>query len=110
MLFTEPIVTLVSCYNGLIFGLIYAYVVSSPWTFKTYYNLGKSAQSLSYLGVSLGSLTACIPFSFIDIFFYQRRLRSWKQTHGSERMLPENRLISAMAASLLLPVSLVVAG
>ncbi|KAF4219083.1 hypothetical protein CNMCM5878_003938 [Aspergillus fumigatiaffinis] len=110
MLFTEPIVTLVSCYNGLIFGLIYAYVVSIPWTFKTYYNLGKSAQSLSYLGVSLGSLTACIPFSFIDIFFYQRRLRTWKQTYGSERMLPENRLISAMAASLLLPVSLVVAG
>ncbi|PKX94843.1 uncharacterized protein P174DRAFT_479737 [Aspergillus novofumigatus IBT 16806] len=99
MLVTEPIVALVSCYN-----------VSIPWTFKTYYNLGKSAQSLSYLGVSLGSLAVCIPFPFIDIFFYQRRLRSWRQTYGSERMLPKNRFIPAMAASLLLPVSLVVGG
>lgn len=110
MLVTEPIVTLVSSYNGLIYGLIYAYVVSIPWTFETYYNFDNPGQSLSYLGVSLGSLTACIPFSLIDIFFYQRRLRSWRQTHGSEQIPPENRLISAMAASFLLPISLVIAG
>lgn len=110
MLATEPIVTLVSSYNGLIYGLIYAYVVSIPWTFETYYNFDKSAQSLSYLGVTLGSFLACIPFSLIDIFFYQRRLRSWRQIHGSERMPPENRLISAMAASPLLPASLIIAG
>ncbi|KAJ5679157.1 major facilitator superfamily domain-containing protein [Penicillium macrosclerotiorum] len=111
MLFTEPIVTLVSSYNGVIFGLLYAYVVSIPWTLERYYEFDSSGQSLSYLGVSLGSLLACIPFSFIDIFYYQRRLHAWKSTpNSSERFPPENRLLSAMVASPFLPACLFIAG
>lgn len=110
MLFTEPIVTLVSSYNAVIFGILYAYVVSIPWAFEEYYGFGSSGQSLSYLGMSLGSLLACIPFSFIDIFYYQRRLHAWKSTNLSERFPPENRLISAMIASPFLPACLFIAG
>ncbi|KAJ5757477.1 uncharacterized protein N7511_006171 [Penicillium nucicola] len=111
MLCTEPIVTFVSLYNGLIYGLIYAFVISVPWVSTTYYNFDKTGEALSYLGVSLGSLIACIPFVIMDIMFYQKRLLSWKQTHSSgEKMPPENRLPSAMVGSFLLPASLLVAG
>ncbi|KAJ6024722.1 major facilitator superfamily domain-containing protein [Penicillium herquei] len=111
MLFTEPIVTLVSSYKSVIFGLLYAYVVSIPWTFERYYGFDSSGQSISYLGVSLGSLLACIPFYFINIFYYQRRLHAWKSTHNSsERFPPEHRLLSAMIASPFLPACLFIAG
>jgi multidrug resistance protein len=111
MLCTEPIVTFVSLYNGLIYGLIYAFVISVPWVSTTYYNFDKTGEALSYLGVSLGSLIACVPFATVDIMFYQKRLLSWKKAHTSdETMPPENRLVSAMIGSFLLPVSLLIAG
>ncbi|OQD86678.1 hypothetical protein PENANT_c007G10623 [Penicillium antarcticum] len=111
MLCTEPIVTFVSLYNGLIYGLIYAFVISIPWVSTTYYNFDKTGEALSYLGVSLGSLIACLPFATVDILFYQKRLLSWKKAHPpNEKMPPENRLPSAMIGSFLLPASLLIAG
>lgn len=110
MLFTEPIVTLVSLYNGFIFGLLFTFVISVPWIFRHYYNFGKTGESLAYLGVTFGTLVACVPFVFIDFFFYQKRWCRWQQSHSdTEPLAPENRLISAMAGSFLLPASLLVA-
>lgn len=34
MLLTEPIVTLVCLYNGFLFGLMYTFVVASPWVYE----------------------------------------------------------------------------
>jgi MFS family permease len=111
MLCTEPIVTFVSLYNGLIYGLIYAFIISVPWVSTTYYNFDKTGEALSYLGVSLGSLVACLPFATVDIMFYQKHLLLWKQTHPpSEKMPPERRLLSALIGSFLLPASLLIAG
>ncbi|KAH7157244.1 major facilitator superfamily domain-containing protein [Dactylonectria estremocensis] len=111
MLFTEPIVTLVSLYNGFIFGLLYTFVISVPWIFRHYYGFGKTGESLTYLGVTLGTLIACVPFVIIDFLFYQKRLSRWQQAHDeSEPLAPENRLVSAMVGSFLLPASLLIAG
>ncbi|KAH7317104.1 major facilitator superfamily domain-containing protein [Stachybotrys elegans] len=111
MLCTEPIVTFVSLYNGFIIGLLYAFVVSVPWIFQHYYGFNQTSESLSYLGITLGTLVACVPFVLIDIFYYQRRLQTWQSARGSEeQMSPEHRLISAMVGSILLPTSLIIAG
>ncbi|KAJ3527657.1 hypothetical protein NM208_g10592 [Fusarium decemcellulare] len=111
MLFTEPIVTLVSLYNGFIFGLLYTFVISVPWIFRHYYDFSETGESLSYLGVTLGTLIACVPFVLIDFSFYQKRLRQWQHTHDeTEQLPPENRLASAMVGSFLLPASLLIAG
>ncbi|KAM0240706.1 hypothetical protein ACHAP5_007911 [Fusarium lateritium] len=110
MLCTEPIVTLVSLYNGFIFGLLYTFIISVPWIFRTYFGFGKTAESLSYLGITLGTLFACAPFVLIDFSYYQKRLLRWNQAHGNEPLAPEHRLISAMIGSILLPASLLVAG
>ncbi|KAG5755889.1 hypothetical protein H9Q70_001485 [Fusarium xylarioides] len=111
MLFTEPIVTLVSLYNGFIFGLLYTFIISVPWIFRHYYNFSATGESLSYLGITLGTLLACAPFVLIDLSYYQKRLTHWDQTHDtSDPFPPEHRLISSMIGSFLLPASLLIAG
>ncbi|KAF5562694.1 polyamine transporter 4 [Fusarium napiforme] len=72
---------------------------------------GATGESLSYLGITLGTLFACAPFVLIDFSYYQKRLIHWTQTHDpSEPFPPEHRLISSMIGSFLLPASLLIAG
>ena len=111
MLLTEPIVTLVSLYNGFIFGLLYTFVISVPWIFNHYYDFGETASSLSYLGITLGTLLACVPFAVMDFMVYQRRLSRWQETHdATEPLAPEHRLAPAMVGSFLIPISLLISG
>lgn len=111
MLFTEPIVTLVSLYNGFIFGLLYTFVISVPWIFETYYDFNETSTSLTYLGITLGTAIACVPFLAIDFFFYQKRLSQRREAHGENGLLPpEYRLASALLGSFLIPTSLLIAG
>lgn len=111
MLFTEPIVLLVSLYNGMIYGLIYAFVTSIPWVFETYFDFSGTSQSLSFLGATLGTIFASLPLGIIDYFYYQRRLISDQSKYGiNARLTPEHRLPPAMIGSVLLPVSLLIAG
>lgn len=109
MLLTEPIVTFISLYNGFLFGLLYAFVISVPWVFEKYYGFDTTGQALSYLGVTVGNMVACIPHALIDRYFFLPRLQSWKQVHEpSLKMPPESRLVSALGGSLLLPPSLLI--
>lgn len=112
MLWTEPIVTLVSMYNGFMFGLMYTYVVASPWVFEVCYKFSLSGQSLSFLGLIVGALAAPVPLILIDLYMYQPRLkhfRSLQRSEGStprQYFAPENRLFPAMCGSPILPLSL----
>lgn len=109
MLFTEPIVLLVSLYNGFLFGLTYTFVVAVPWIFRHYYDFSQTGETLSFLGLSCGTLLGSIPLLTIDFKFYQKRLLRWRRTHDEDdRFPPENRLVPAMLGSFILPVSLFV--
>lgn len=111
MLFTEPIVTLVSLYCSFLYGLLYTFVVSVPWIFGTYYGFTDSGKSLSYLGMVIGTAVASIPAVLIDIKFYQPRLAKWQAQNGEDVPLPcENRLVGALIGSIILPLSLFGAG
>lgn len=111
MLLTEPIVTFVSLYNGLIFGLLYTFVTCIPWIFQHYYGFNRTGESLSFLGASLGTLIACGPFVLMDFLFYQKKLHKWNDTHDQcVQPPPETRLVSALPGSILLPISLFIAG
>lgn len=107
MLFTETIVTLVCLYNGFIFGLFYTFVVACPWVYETHYGFNMSEQSLSFLGLVIGSVTASIPLILMDRYLYQPRLRKFRAEHASdEQFPPENRLFPAMVGCFILPASL----
>ncbi|TKA67356.1 hypothetical protein B0A55_09688, partial [Friedmanniomyces simplex] len=109
MLLTEPIVTLVCLYNAFLFGLIYTFVVAAPWVYKTYYGFGVSGQSLSFLGMIVGTATAPFPLILIDRLLFQPRLKRFRETKSEdERFPPEHRLYPALMASFMLPACLFV--
>ncbi|UKZ83220.1 hypothetical protein TrVFT333_011025 [Trichoderma virens FT-333] len=111
MLFTEPIVTLVSVYNGFLFGLLYTFVVSVPWIFRHYYGWSAESEPLSYLGLMCGTALAAVPLILIDLYSYQKRLTEWQLSHDDDEPLPsENRLMSALIGSIMLPICLFIVG
>ena len=113
MLFTEPIVTLVCLYNGFMFGLMYTFVVASPWVFQHYYGFSLTGQSLSFLGLIVGTMVAPVPLIAIDLYIYQPRLKRWRTTQQQETNLsfpPENRLFPSLIAAPILPAALLVFG
>lgn len=61
MLLTEPIVSLVCLYCGFLFGLMYTFVIASPWVYEHYYGFDLTAQSLSFLGLCIGTFLAPFP-------------------------------------------------
>ncbi|KAK3671956.1 hypothetical protein LTR78_008131 [Recurvomyces mirabilis] len=108
MLLTEPIVTLVCLYNGFLFGLMYTFVIASPWVYEHYYHFSTTSQSLSFLGLIIGTGTAPIPLLLLDYFVYQPQLRKFRKQKPSEddQFPPENRLVPALIGSFGLPISL----
>ncbi|KAK5085980.1 hypothetical protein LTR05_005270 [Lithohypha guttulata] len=109
MLFTEPIVSLICLYNGFMFGLMYTFVVASPWVFEHYYQFSRTGQSLSFLGLIVGTLLAPPILITIDLTMYQPRLKRWRMTqqpHSASRFPPENRLFPAIIAAPILPAAL----
>lgn len=109
MLLTEPIVTLVCVYNGFLFGLMYTYVVASPWIYEHCYGFGITGQSLSFLGLIIGTVLAPFLLVLVDYALYQPRLKRFRKAKPEEeRFPPEHRLYPALIASFLLPGSLFV--
>lgn len=109
MLFTEPIVTLVCTYCGFLFGLMYTFVVASPWVFQHYYAFGINGQSLSFLGLVVGTIFAPFPLVVIDLTLYQPRLRRFRECRPEgDRFPAEHRLYPALIASFSLPACLFV--
>ncbi|KAK8192485.1 hypothetical protein M8818_007653 [Zalaria obscura] len=107
MLLTEPIVTLVCLYNGFMFGLMYTYVVASPWVYSHYYGFNQTAVNLSFLGLIIGCIIAPIVLLTIEKLIFQPRLAAFRRNHTAETSFPpENRLYPAMMASFGLPATL----
>lgn len=107
MLVTEPIVTFVCLYNAFQFGLMYSFVVASPWIFQHVYDFDLTGQSLSFLGLIVGTAVAPIPLVLIDTFLYQPKLNSFRVDHSEDIPFPpEYRLIPSMFGSITLPTCL----
>jgi MFS transporter, DHA1 family, multidrug resistance protein len=108
MLLTEPVVTVVCLYNGFLFGLMYTFVVASPWVFQKYYHFGLTGQSLSFVGLMIGTASAPIPLIIIDAYIYQPRLKRFRAEHPDreEAFDPEHRLYPSMIASFVIPACL----
>lgn len=114
MLLTEPIVTLLCLYMGFQFGLLYAFVVASPYVFSTTYGFDLVGQGLSFLGLIIGCLIGSVILLLIERKIYQPRLLLYQTLHSTQHAAnanpapfpPENRLYGAMLGSLCLPTGL----
>ncbi|EGP88872.1 unnamed protein product [Zymoseptoria tritici ST99CH_1A5] len=111
MLLTEPIVSLVCLYSGFLFGLMYTFVIASPWVYRNTYDFTLTGQSLSFLGLIIGCALGPLPLIFIDRKVYQPRFAAFRSSHPEEdRFPPEHRLYPAMYASPFLPTFLLLFG
>lgn len=109
MLVTEPIVTLVCVYNGFMFGLMYTFIIASPWIFDHYYGFNQAEQALSFLGLIAGTLIAPMPLILMDLRIYQPRLKAFRANNPDDVLFPpENRLHPAMVFGPVLPTALLI--
>lgn len=106
MLVTEPIVTLVCVYSGFLFGLLYLFIVASPWVYTHYYAFTPTGINLSFLGLIIGVAIAPVPLIAVDHYIYQPKLAAFSASHPDEPFPSEHRLYAAMIASFLQPAVL----
>ncbi|KAF2809755.1 MFS general substrate transporter [Mytilinidion resinicola] len=108
MLLTEPIVTLLCMYMGFQFGLLYVFVIASPWVFSTRYGFSLTGQSLSFLGLIIGCFLAPMFAMAIDKTARGSNLPRFllQSTSTPDKSVPEYRLCSAMFGSICLPTGL----
>ena len=106
MLFTEPIVGLLCVYMSFQFGLLYCFVLASPWVYQRAYGFGLEAQSLSFLGLAIGCCTGSFILILVEKRVYQPRLLLYKSEGTLEKFPPEERLYAAMFGSICLPSGL----
>ncbi|KAI5970800.1 hypothetical protein CANMA_000219 [Candida margitis] len=90
LLFTEPIVFLVSIYNAFVYGMLYAFLTVIPLVFTGRYHWSQGVGELPYLSMLLGVFSGGAV-----IVFFEHRLNKKMDTAGL-RLTPEERLPPVM--------------
>jgi DHA1 family multidrug resistance protein-like MFS transporter len=73
MLFTEPIVLLLSIYLAFIYGLLYLFLTAYPLVFQGVHHMNMGVGGLPFFGMIIGQLLAGV-FIFIRQPSYQKKL------------------------------------
>lgn len=86
MLFTEPIVLLLSVYMAFIYGLLYLFLTAYPLVFQGVHHMNLGVGGLPFFGMITGQLLAGA-FIFVRQPSYQKKLAA-----NNDRPVPEWRL------------------
>ena len=100
LLFTEPIVLLLSIYMAIIYGTLYMLFGAFPIVFQEVRGWSQGVGGLAFLGVAIGILIG-VGYSIID----NKRYARVEKEHGGEAP-PETRLPPAIVASFFLPIGI----
>ncbi|KAI9035367.1 MFS transporter [Aspergillus affinis] len=88
MLFTEPIILVVSMYMSFIYGLVYALLVAYPYVFESVHGMNAGLSGLTFFGLVIGQLLGCT-FVLLQQPSYVRKLVANKDVPVPEwRLLP----------------------
>lgn len=93
MLFTEPILFLITLYNAFIYGILYLMLTAIPLIFIGKYHFIQGVGELPYLSMLIGVFVGGI----IAIFFERRFARVMKANNN--KPIPEERLPPMMVGS-----------
>lgn len=94
LLFTEPIVFLISLYNSFIYGILYSFLTVIPLIFTGRYGWSRGVGELPYLSMLLGVLSGTV----INIIYEIRNIKA-SEIAGS-KLAPELRLPPVMIGSV----------
>ena len=100
LLFTEPIVLIISIYMAIIYGTLYMLFGAFPIVYQEYRGWSQGIGGLAFIGVAVGLMIG-VGYSVWD---NQRYARVEKE-HGGEAP-PEARLPPAIVASVALPIGI----
>ncbi|KAF7534269.1 hypothetical protein G7054_g6362 [Neopestalotiopsis clavispora] len=100
ILFLEPIVTLLSLYSSIVYGIVYLIFTAFPIIFQGQRHWSQGIAGLSYLGVMVGQFLAMIIYVFMETSYRK------KITRDPSKQTPEARLDPAILGGVLLPVGL----
>ncbi|KAH8591255.1 MFS multidrug transporter [Bisporella sp. PMI_857] len=100
LLFTEPIVFLLSIYMAIIYGTLYMLFAAFPIVYQQKRGWNQGIGSLAFLGVFVGMILALI-YTIPDNNRYNRSI----QERGN-KTIPEARLPPCMIGGIALPVGL----
>ncbi|KAG8788862.1 hypothetical protein FRC12_014103 [Ceratobasidium sp. 428] len=101
MLAYEPIVLFLSLYTALVYGTLYGFFAAFPIVFQRHRHFTPGQTGLAFLGIGVGIILAVV----ISPFENKRYLRATQKAGGHAP--PEQRLVGACYAAILLPVSLI---
>lgn len=94
MLFTEPILLLISLYISFIYGLIYALLGAYPVIFQGVYGMNMGVGGLAFVGLILGELLGGVYILF-NQGSYARKLAA-----NGDKPIPEWRLFPAIIGAV----------
>ncbi|GAB7347879.1 hypothetical protein MBLNU459_g5405t1 [Dothideomycetes sp. NU459] len=105
MLFTEPIVLVISIYNAFVFAVLFSFFAAFPIVFEGIYAFNPGESGLVFLAVGIGVVLAVFTGIFANRKLYMKHYRR-ALAEGRTTVAPEHRLYIAMCGSAGLPLSL----
>ncbi|KAH8429433.1 MFS transporter [Aspergillus melleus] len=101
MLFLEPILLLITIYLALIYGILYLFFEAYPVSFQEVRGwTNGGVAGLPFLGIMIGVLCG------VALIIWQTKTRFARKLAKHGRVVPEERLVPMMIASVLLPAGL----
>lgn len=95
MLFTEPILFLITLYNSFIYGLLYLFLTAVPMVFLVEYRFKSGVAELPYLAMLIG-----VFIGGVICILFERRFNRVMHSNGG-KPVPEERLPPMMIGSVL---------
>lgn len=101
MLFLEPILLLITLYLALVYGILYLFFEAYPVSFESVRGwTNEGIAGLPFIGILVGVLCG------VALIIWQTKTRFARKLAKHGRVVPEERLIPMMVASVLLPAGL----
>ncbi|KAL3422477.1 MFS multidrug transporter [Phlyctema vagabunda] len=100
MLFKEPILTLITLYMALIYGMLYLFFTSYPISFQEERGWNEGVGALPFLGILIGVLCGSVTITIITKTRFARKLKE------QGKVVPEERLPPMILGSFMLPAGL----
>lgn len=101
MLILEPILTLITLYMAVIYGILYLFFESYPVAFQEQRGWNAGVGALPFIGITIGVVLGVS----IIVYNSQTRYRRKLDANGG-KPIPEERLIPMIIGAFLLPIGL----
>lgn len=101
MLFLEPILMLITIYLAVIYGILYLFFEAFPVSFQEVRGwTNEGVAGLPFIGILVGVLFG------VAFLIWQTKTRFARKLKKHGKVIPEERLVPMMVASVLLPAGL----